>query len=184
MKKLSLILVIYALTFISSCINPGNMTTVQQTIHSARGMAYSFSVNGVFPYLEEINKDKLGISITPDSVSDKILMAKQNFSSNQLYARQPKTHFESMNYIDSINIFTIYNFNEEFPASSNVNAISDPLNIMGDTHPVEDISKLKFFDQHFKFNQSATSDTLQFKITGRITGGEDFEIITNKLIVK
>ncbi len=182
MKKLSLILLIYVATLITSCI-PGKITTYQLTINSVGCMAFSFQDNGIFPYLEKINKEQLGISIIPDSISKKI--AQDGFDTgNKLYALDPSTEFVFTNHIEAINVVTLYDFNDKYPAMSNVNAILDPLDIMGNTHSVEDLSKLQFTEMHLKFNQPATSDTIQFEISGRIAGGEAFKIATNKLIVQ
>jgi len=54
---------------------------------------------------------------------------------------------------------------------------------MGEMLNIDDIGTLSFVDQHLKFIHSPIYDTLQFEITGRITGGECFKILTNRLIL-
>ncbi len=184
MKKLISLLFLNFILFLSSCFCPndgGSMTYI--TIHKAEGLLYSFDENGIFPYLDVINRDELGISILPDSTTEKVEFAQNITFGNQLYACEDINKIEYVNSIDSINVFTMYKFDDNFPALSKINDILKPINIYGEILNIEDISALNFVDQHLKFIQSPNYDTLQFKITGRIIGGNSFQILTNMIIL-
>jgi len=184
MRKLISFLLIQLLLLISSCICPnkgGSITYI--TIKNARGMLYSFDENGIFPYLDEINRNELGISVLPDSTVERVEFSQNISIGNQLYACQDLNDFEYVNSIDSLTIFTVYNFDDSHPAFSKVNDILRPINTMGEMLNIDDIGTLSFVDQHLKFIHSPIYDTLQFEITGRITGGECFKILTNRLIL-
>jgi hypothetical protein len=77
----------------------------------------------------------------------------------------------------------LYSFDDNCPAFSKTNGILKPINIYGEILNIEDISALNFVDQHLKFIQSPNYDTLQFKITSRIIGGNSFQILTNMIIL-
>lgn len=184
MKRLTALFFIQLFLFVSSCICPnggGSMTYI--TIQNTRGLLYSFDENGVFPYLDEINRNELGISILPDSTTERVEFAQNISIGNLLFACEDPNEIEYVNSIDSLNIFTIYNFDDSHPALSKVNDILRPINTLGEILNIDDISTLSFIDQHLKFIHSPIHDTLQFEITGRIIGGERFKILTNKLIL-
>lgn len=184
MKKLTSFLLLQFLLFVSSCICPnggGSMTYI--TIHSARGLLYSFDENGIFPYLDYINRNEIGISVLPDSTTERVEFAQYISRGNQLYACENQNETEYVNSIDSLNIYTKYKFDDNHPALSKVNDILRPINTNGEILNIDDISTLSFTDQHLKFIQSPIYDTLQFEITGRIVGAKSFKVLTNTLIL-
>lgn len=184
MKKLTSFLLIHFLLFAASCICPnggGSMTYI--TIHNARGLLYSFDENGIFPYFDEINRNEIGISVLPDSMTERVEFAQKISIGNQLYACKDPNEIEYVNSIDSLNIYTKYKFDDNHPALSKVNDILRPININGEILNIDSISALSFTDQHLKFIQSPIYDTLQFEITGRIVGGKSFKVLTNMLIL-
>ena len=185
MKKIAVFLLAQLFLLGSSCIDPyGGSSCTYITIQSARGILYSFDENGIFPYFDEINRDELGISVLPDSTTQKIEYYTQNRSiGNRLYAEAPH-RIEFLNSIDSVNIYTLYPFDDNHPALSKINDLLRPLNIYGNVLDIEDISILNAIEMDFKFIQSPTFDTLQFEITGRIVGGDRFTIQTNRLILE
>ena len=87
-----------------------------------------------------------------------------------------------INSIDSINVYTIYDFDEEHPAGSSVNNILLYLNYMGETEEVN-INELSSVTHHFKFSAVPSNDSLQFTITGRITDEMNFALNTNLIVV-
>jgi hypothetical protein len=184
MKKLTSFLLIQFLLFVSSCICPnGGGSTTYITIHHARGLLYSFDENGIFPYLDEINRNELGISVLPDSTTERVEFAQNISIGDQLYACEDPNEIEYVNSIDSLNIFTKYKFDDNHPALSKVNDILRPININGEILLIGDIGTLNFTDQHLKFIQSPIYDTLQFEITGRIVGAGSFKVLTNLLVL-
>ncbi len=184
MKKIISFLLVHFFLFISSCFCPDEGSITYITIQTARGLLYSFDENGIFPYLDHINRHELGLSIMEDSTSENIEYVQSNMMINQLQACQDPHEIKYINGIDSINIFTIYNFDSDHLASSKVNDILRPINTMGELLDIENITTLNFTMQHLKFIKSPTFDTLQFEITGRIIGSSNFSILTNKIILQ
>lgn len=171
--------------FITSCICPNkDFSTTYITIHSARALFYSFDENGVFPHLEEFNRNELGISIFPDSTSEILEIAYLPSLGSSAYACQNPHEIFYTNSIESINIYTIYNFDDEHPANSKINDILLHLNTMGETTKVDNISDFKFIDIHFKFSEIPKFDTMQFLVTGHLTDKEDLQITTELTILE
>ena len=185
MKKSIALIGIYLAFLITSCICPnkgGSLTEI--TIHSAKGILFSFDKNGIFPYFDSINRNELGIGIVADSISEQVLFTENFISGNQLYACENINKIEYLNSIDSIDIFTIYKFDDNHDEQSKVNDILKPIDQMGEIVDIENINDLIFVDQFLKFTHPPKYDTLQFEITGRILGGGTFRILTNMLVIE
>jgi len=166
MKKLIRIAIIFSIAFIlSGC--PPEISTTYITIKTARVLLFSFDKNGNYPYLEEFNKNELGIGVVTDSVSEYVDFAQTVSFGNNVFASNPNT-ITYTNAIDSLNIFTLYNFDTNHPAGSNINDILLHLDPMGKTDLIE-ISELSTTTLFLKFGIIPDNDSLQFKITGRIT---------------
>lgn len=86
------------------------------------------------------------------------------------------------NTIDSLNFITLYDFDADHPAGSNINDILLFLDGMGKTREV-DISSLSDIAHFLKFSVVPQSDSLQFEITGRITGEHNFSEKTELVIL-
>lgn len=183
MRKLISILIIQILLFVTSCLCPNKGSITYITIHDARSILYSFDENGIFPYLDELDRNELGLSILPDSITERVEFTQNLSTGNELYACEDPNEIVYINSIDSLNIYTIFSYDNEHPALSSVNDILRPININGEILNIEDINSLSFTDQHLKFIESPDYDTLQFEITGRISDGNNFRILTNKLIL-
>jgi len=168
MQKRITIVIIFSIGFILSGCPPEKTSTTFLTIKTVRVLFFSFDKNGIFPHLEEFNKNELGIGIVPDSVSERVEFAQAFSFGNNLYARSNPNTVTYTNTIDSLNIFTLYDFDANHPAGSNINDILLHLDTMGETAELE-ISNLSTTMLFLKFSTIPNSDSLQFKITGRIT---------------
>ncbi len=180
MKKTLLILVVFYLGIIFSGCPDG--TTTYKTIKSVRGVLFSFNEFGVFPETDNFNRNELGVSVYPDSISESYEIAQTFSLVNNAYAMENPNKIIYTNAIDSINVFTIYDFDEEHPAGSNVNDILLSLDSMGDTERVN-IDELSAEYHSFKFSAIPQNDTLQFEITGRITNEPVFTVKTELVIL-
>lgn len=185
MKKIISLGGLYVLTLIQSCICPNNgFNTTYLTIESVGGLFYSFDENETFPYLDDFNRAELGISVFPDSISERIEVSQLlrpiiNYS----YACEDPSQTENENLIDSVNIFTKYKFDSQHDAGSNINDILKPLDIFGKTMNGIFIDELYFFDQYFKFSMVPEADSMQFVITGRISGKGNFTTQTDLIVL-
>jgi len=180
MKKLITITIIIFIGFIfAGC--PPEMSTTFITIKSVRVMFFSFDKNGIFPYMDEYNKNELGIGIVPDSVSERVELAQAFSFGKSAYARSNPNTRTYTNAIDSINIFTLYDFDNNHPAGSKINDILLHLNTLGETAEIE-INNLSTTMLFLKFTTVPNNDSLQFRITGRITDVRKF-IADTELVV-
>ena len=123
----------------------------------------------------------MGIGIYPDSISERVVFAQSFSIVNQVYASNPNT-ITYTNGIDSLNIFTLYNLDTDHPAGSNINDVLLHLNPMGETSEI-DISKVYTTMLDLKFSSIPYYDSLQFRITGRISDEGNFEAITNLVVL-
>lgn len=139
-------------------------------------MIYSFDKNGIFPYLDKFDKDQLGIGVFDDSISERVVIAQSFSSGNQAFARGNPNERVYTNSIESLNVITLYDFDANHLAGSNVNNILLHQNSMGKT-TVLDINKLLSTMHFFKLSAVPQNDSLQFEITGLIT---DEGIFTQK----
>ena len=167
MKKLfSFILIIQSVFLLSSCLQkvpPYTITYV--TIHS---------VKAVTTYSD----GKLAIVVFADSISreDKLFTPPAG-----MIELPPPILFR--NLIEGVNIYTLYDFNENYEAQRNVNRIlrlrpQCPDEIIYD----ENIDKLRFANEYFDFTEQATAEAVQFEVRGRLSDNPDeFVIRTNKL---
>ena len=179
-KKTTIVLIISIMSVLSGCLT--GVTVTYKTIKTAKVLLFSFDKNGIFPYLEQFNKNELGISVTPDSIFDSHEIAQSFSFGSSAYAMQDPTQIIYTNAIDSIHVYTLYDFDPEHPAGSNVNDILLFINSMGDTQKLN-IHELKSEYHFFKFSAIPQNDSLQFEISGRITNENSFNIKTKLVII-
>ncbi len=185
MNKIKFTVLFYIITLVLSCICPNNGTTTKITIENAATLLYSFDENGIFPFLEEFNREELGILVAADSTTREIV-ALTNFGIIQSgYAcDDPDERFYD-NAIDSITVFTLFDYNNNYKSGdsfvSNLNYVSG---FDGETFEINNLIDDQGIDFLFKFKEPPTKDTLQFKVTGRIIDKGDFELYTKKIILK
>jgi hypothetical protein len=153
------------------------------TIESVKILLFSFDKYGNYPHLEEFNKNEIGIGIFTDSLTERVEIAQATGFGNKAYTMENPNEIVYTNTIDSLNVFTLYNFDAEHPANSSVNDILLSLDYMGNTHQV-DINDLSDIDILLKFSGIPQNDTLQFCITGRISGKGSFSEKTQFVILK
>lgn len=181
MKKILIIFFVFCLgCILSSC--PGDISTTYKTIKSVNVLLFSFNEYGIYPHLESFNKNELGIGVFPDSMSESYEIAQSFSLISSAYAMENPNQIIYTNAIDSINVFTIYDFDEEHPAGSNVNDILLFLDSMGDTKTLN-INELSSISHYFKFSAIPQNDSLQFEISGRITNEEDFNLKTELVVL-
>lgn len=172
MKKITL--TIFALiTIISCCPNDGELQII--TIETARPLLFSFDENGIFPHLDEFNPNELGIGVYQDSITTRIEMPEgcSGGRNDQMYT----------NTIDSLNVRTLFDFDDNHLAGSNVNDILFFLDNLGETFEVP-VNSTSSIISNFKFSVVPQNDSLQFEVTGRITDKGPFIERTELVILE
>ena len=180
MKKLTSFIILFFLGCIfSSC--PREASTTYKTIKTVHVLLFSFDKNGMFPYLDDFNKNELGIGIYPDSVSERVEVAQSFPLGNEVYAMADPHQIIYTNAIESLNVITLCDFDTNHPAGSNMNDILLILNGMGKTTKIN-INDLSSQELYLKFASTPQNDSLQFQITGKITDEGDFTAKTELII--
>ena len=162
MKKFFLLaLIVKSMVLFSSCIRepelPNYVTAI--TIHSVRAFAAT-TMEG-----------ELVIAITPDSTSVEII--------EEFPPGTPSIFMR--NVIQNVNVYTVYDFNENYEASRNVIWILQ-LRTLPDEIPFDElIDRLEFVNATFEFTEQPTADVVQFEVTGRLSDTREFRIETNRL---
>ncbi|WAC02128.1 hypothetical protein N7U66_20520 [Lacinutrix neustonica] len=151
MKKIILFTII--LIIINSCCN-GDEDVSINTIESARGFIYSYDENGIYPYLDEFNPNELGIGVFADSITNRIELGDGCGQTDVIYT----------NNIDSLNVMTIYDFNDIYLAGSNVNDILLGQDDLGGSYPTI-INNNSSVSHTYKFSVVPENDSLQFEIS-------------------
>jgi hypothetical protein len=169
MKKI--ILFTLTLIIINSCCT-GEEDLSINTIESVQGFLYSYDENGIYPYFDEFNPNELGIGVTADSITNRFEMNDGCGSTNFIYT----------NYIDSLNVITIYDFNDNFLAGSNVNELLLGQDGLGATFSTE-VNNNSSVSHTYKFSAVPENDSLQFIISGRITNKGNFIKLTDLIII-
>jgi hypothetical protein len=181
MKKIFVIFLVIGLgCILSSC--PGELSTTYKTIKSVNVLLFSFNEVGIYPHLEEFNKNELGIGVYPDSISEYYEIAQSFSLVNSATARSNPNQIIYTNAIDSINVFTIYDFDEAHPAGSNINDILLFLDTRGNTTDLN-INELSSEYHSFKFSAIPQNDSLQFEISGRIINEKSFNLKTELVVL-
>ncbi len=184
MKKFTVLILIHLIAILQSCCGNVEFTTYFITIERVRGLFYSFDENGIFPYLDEFNRNELGVTITADSTTERIEISHliRPFI-NSAFACQDPTETIFENEIVSINVFSKYPFDDEFMGGDKVNDILEPLDILGQTTSGIDINRLSFISQQLKFSRIPKYDSMQFIITGIIQQKGTFSFETELVIL-
>jgi len=183
MKKIATIIILFTIaSILSSCpSDEGTITYIK--IKSAGALLFSFDENGIFPHLQDFNRDEIGIGISFDSISERIEIAQTFSLMSKTYAWSNPNEIIYLNRIESINVFTLYDFDSNHPAGSNINDILLYLDHFGKTSDLN-INDLSSISHHFKFSVAPEKDTLQFDITGIITDEKDFTERTELVILE
>jgi hypothetical protein len=180
MKKLISLTIILLIGLIFTGCPQGSVT--RKTIKTVRVMLFSFDKNGIYPYLEKFNKNELGISVYADSLSETVEYAQSFSFGNKAFAMEDPNEIYYTNTIDLLNFITLYDFDADHPAGSNINDILLFLDGMGKTREVE-IGSLSDVSHFFKFSAIPQNDSMQFEISGRITGEHKFSEKTELVIL-
>jgi len=182
MRKILWILFVFILDLtLTSC--PGDSSVTYKTIETVQVHLYSFGEYGLFPYTDKYNKNELGIGIYPDSINERIEIAQSFSLVKKAMAMEDPNRIIFTNTIDSLNIITLYKFDKDHLAGSNINDILLVLDIMGDTQK-KNINTLSSVSHDFKFSAIPEHDTLQFEISGRISDGDTFNLKTELIIIE
>ncbi|MCX7548705.1 hypothetical protein OS188_12150 [Xanthomarina sp. F1114] len=181
MKKVQFAILVYFFGSIISCCSDEGTTTFN-TIESASVLLFSFDENGIFPYLDEFNPNELGISVSADSISSKIAYTKPFSTMDKAYACTDPNQTYYTNAIDSLNVVTVYDFDTDYPAGSVINNLLDRVDHYGETSSIN-IQETESVSHLYKFSKAPENDSLQFKITGRITDQGSFEKYTELVIL-
>lgn len=181
MKKLPFIIFIYFFGVVISCCSDDG-TITYRTIETANVLLFSFDENGIFPYTEDYNPDELGIGIYADSLSTRTEMASNFSSTDKMYACSDPNETIYTNTIDLLNVITVYDFDNNHPAGSNVNDILFDLNSFGETSEIT-IGERASILHNYKFSEIPQNDSLQFQISGRIVTKGNFTKTTELIIL-
>ena len=168
MKRIILFKLILLTT--NCCCNRDGDVSIN-TIESARGFIYSYDENGIYPYLDEFNPNELGIEVSEDSITNRMEMGDGCGPTDIIYT----------NTIHSLNVITIYDFNDNYPAGSNVNDLLLGQDGLGGTYTTI-INNNSSVYHSYKFSVVPENDSLQFEISGRITDKDHFKILTDLII--
>ena len=180
-KKYKISILVLFCFLLTACPDDGTIT--YETIKSVRTFLFSFDENGVFPHLEEFNREELGIAVVPDSTLRRTEYASTFSIGTKAYARSNPNEYISLNAIDSLNVITIYDFDDEHPAGSPINDLLLYLNDMGETAELP-INELYSTFHIFKFSAIPQNDSLQFEVSGRITGEGVFTQKTTLVVLE
>ena len=182
MKKYTFALMIYFTgTIISCCSDDGTIT--YNTVETASVLLFSFDDNGIFPYLDNYNPNELGIGIYADSLSTRIEIASNFSKMDKVYACTDPNQVYYTNTIDSLSVRTIYDFDNNHPAGSNIDDILLYLDHFGETFE-RNINEESSIVHNFKFSVVPQNDSLQFEISGRITNKGNFTKTTELIILE
>lgn len=182
MKKIPFALAIYFFgSIISCCSDVGSIT--YETIVSADVLLFSFDENGIFPYMDEFNPNELGIAVSADSISSKIVFAKSVSNMDKAYACEDPNQVFYTNTIDSLHVITVYDFDSQHLAGSPVNDLLLYLDHFGVTSPIN-IQETESRMHLYKFSKAPENDSLQFRISGRITHQGTFEKTTDLVVLE
>lgn len=182
MKKYIFAFLIYFTgTIISCCSDNGTIT--HNTIETARVLLFSFDDNGIYPYLDAYNRNELGIGVYPDSLTTRVEMASSLSTMDKAYACENPNKFFYSNTIESISVRTIYDFDDNHLAGSDINDILLLLDDFGATFERNQNFESSI-SHHFKFSVAPQNDTLQFEISGRITDKGNFTKTTALIILE
>jgi hypothetical protein len=184
MKSSILIIGMYLLAIMDSCFcSDGPFTTTFVTVESVRGLFHSYNENGIYPYLEHFNRKELGIYVRPDSTSEQVQIAQTLSFIQGAYACEDPSKYYSTNSIDSVHIYTRYDFDSNHPSGSLINDILLPIDPLDEIITGVNIEDLAFYSQSFRFSAIPSSDSMQFVIVGRILGKGDFETQTELVVL-
>jgi len=170
-------------SFLLTGCPPDDGITTYETIKSVRALLYSFDENGIYPYLDEFNPEELGIGVYPDSILTRTELASSFSLGNNAYAKSDPNERISLNAIDSLNVYTIYDYDANHPAGSNINDILLYLDGLGQTDELN-INDLFSTYHSLKFSTIPENDSLKFKVTGRITEEGIFSEETELIILQ
>ncbi len=182
MKKFIFALMIYFSGTIISCCSD-DRTITYNTVESANVLLFSFDENGIFPYRDMYNPSELGIGIYADSLSTRVEMASNFSTMDKAYACTNPNEVIYINTIDSLNVTTVFDFDDNHLAGSNINDILLYLDDFGETYELN-VNEVSSISNHFKFSIEPQNDSLQFKISGRITEKGKFIKTTELVILK
>ncbi|AZQ43946.1 hypothetical protein [Nonlabens ponticola] len=183
MKKFSIILFIYFFgSIMSCCSNGGTITTI--TIESVYSELYFYEEpeedgRRINPEIEEL----LAIIIDADSVSQEVDIVANFSNMDTAMACDDGDSFRVTNLIDSVQVFTIYDFDQNHPAGTSVN---DILQKFGNPENVAGLQIIDLEDDfyRFKFLSQPQNDSIQFLIRCRITERGRTETNTQLIITE
>lgn len=183
MKKKYKISILVIFSFLLTGCPAEDRTITYETIKSVGTFLFSFDENGIFPHLEEFDPEELGIAVVPDSIFRRTEYVNTFSLGSKAYARSSPNELISLNAIDSLNVYTIYDFDENHPAGSNINDILLYLDGMGETSELN-ITDLYSVFHTLKFSTVPENDSLKFRVTGRIIDERLFSKETELVILQ
>lgn len=194
MKKLLTLATLYFVLMIASCIPDKYISAYVRTV-TGIDAKLTIYCDTCYSYTNDANgKQYLNVIITPKSYTQKIEATLRSKLNNTIYADEPSLpKIKYTNHIDSLAIFTLYDYDETHPANSLVNNILNYTKFYerGET-PIGNLEYIEFTESYYyygegniklKVTSSATSsDSVQFRITGRLSDGILFDTTTELLV--
>lgn len=171
-KYVTWLLLMLASLGCTDSVDPMDYATYE-SIKTVAADLYSIDEDGNFPVYQNMNPDRLGIGIYPDStVTEREALIKPGF-------------IDYVNYMESINFYTVYDFNMDHPSGSNINDILIVQLPDGDDQYLEKPYNTSLVTKGSNFRLAAVpqNDSLQFRVTGRITDEGPFEENTPLIIL-
>ncbi len=175
MKKIT-ILVILLIPVVVGCICPDD-TITRIEIYSVESAAYGYDTHDLNPEFENINRYFVGFSVFADSI---IASVTEN---NQLdpAACNNSNRVEYADQIDSLHVFTVFDYNDEFTAGDDLSSLVRLQMRFRRHNNLFELESHRFIWEYFRFTNAPTNDSLQLRITGRVSNGTKLEMITNTI---
>lgn len=178
MKRLTSLLSLYFVILLVGCI-PERYTQTTETIKSVRAKIYSYENYG-----SVFTRDQLGISIQPDTVIYNVKTAYRSYSSSSAYADEPAWSTKYANYIDSVAVYTVFDYDANHLANSLVN------DILTNGYYINDSSVFNgLVGQYYASNIDlklltalSESDSVQFRVEGKLSDGVKFTTKTQLVV--
>ena len=198
MKKTISLASLYLILFVGSCIPDRNISSYIRTITSIDAKLFLICDSCYFYYntpFDENNKQYLNILLSPKSFTQKIEASLHSKLNNSLFANDPVLpKIIYTNHIDSLAIYTLYDYDETHPANTLINNIlthKPDYNIPAT--PIDSLESIEFnkYNEYYygegivglKVTSPVTaSDSVQFRVTGKLSDGVQFDTTTELMV--
>lgn len=179
MKRLTSLLSLYFVILLVGCI-PERYTQTTETIKSVRATIFSYENYG-----NVLTRDQLSICIQSDTVIYSVKTAQRSYSSSSAFADEYEPSVIYANYIDSVDVYTVFDYDDNHLANSLVNDILSTGYYINDSTAFTGWVGQFYasYNINLNFKTSATSsDSVQFRIEGKLSDGVKFTTKTQLVV--